>query len=170
MSHFAEVVDGKITRVIVADQGFIDEFMSSEDSHWVQTSYNTYGNEHLLGGTPLRCNYASLGGSYDVINDVFYAPQPYPSWILNEAIWVWESSVAMPADGKAYDWDEATISWLEIEPLPPMPTDGKAYDWNQELATWVAIEALEVTPVVNKHCTLNLATGLFIETETLLEV
>jgi hypothetical protein len=79
---------------------------------WVQTSYNTYGNQHSKE-TPLRGNYASIGYIYDVINDVFYEPQPYPSWILNKSTWLWEAPVDMPTDG-IYNWDETTKNWIKV--------------------------------------------------------
>jgi hypothetical protein len=114
MGHFAKVVDGKVTQVIVAEPEFFDTFVDSSPGAWIQTSYNTIGNKHTLGGTPLRGNYAGIGSTYDSVNDVFYAPQPFASWVLNSD-WVWEAPVAMPTDGKVYNWDETTISWTEIE-------------------------------------------------------
>ena len=48
------------------------------------------------------------------MNDVFYAPQPYPSWVLNKTTWVWEPPVPYPTDGKVYNWDEATKNWVEV--------------------------------------------------------
>ena len=58
---------------------------------WIQTSYNTYGNQHKLGGTPLRGNFAGIGYTYDSENDVFYAPQPDANWVLNKVTWLWEN-------------------------------------------------------------------------------
>ena len=115
MSHFAKVVDGKVTQVIVAEPDFFNTFVDTSPGAWIQTSYNTHGNQHTNGGTPLRGNYAGIGYTYDRTNDVFYAPKPFASWILNESTWLWESPVAMPDDDKKYEWDEATISWKEIE-------------------------------------------------------
>lgn len=80
---------------------------------WVQTSYNTYGNQHPKGKN-LRGNYAGINYTYDFVNDVFYAPQPYQSWILNNNTWLWESPIPYPTDGKPYKWDEATTNWVEI--------------------------------------------------------
>ena len=114
MSHFAKVVDGKVTQVIVAEPEFFETFVDSSPGAWIQTSYNTIGNQHTQGGTPLRGNYAGIGYTYDAQNDVFYAPQPYPSWTLNQSTWLWEAPVAMPTDGKPYRWDEPTTSWVEI--------------------------------------------------------
>lgn len=114
MSHFAKVVDGKVTQVIVAEPDFFNTFVDSSPGEWIQTSYNTHGNQHKNGGTPLRGNYAGIGYTYDRTNDVFYPAQPFASWILNESTWLWEAPVAMPDDDKRYQWDEATISWKEI--------------------------------------------------------
>lgn len=116
MSHFAKVLNGKVTQVIVAEPEFFENFVDTSPGAWIQTSYNTYGNQHPEGH-PLRGNYASIGFSYDLTNDVFYAPQPYPSWTLNQTTWLWESPVAYPNDGQMYYWDEPTTSWKENEQL-----------------------------------------------------
>ena len=112
MAHWAKCVDGKVTQVIVAEKEFFDTFVDSSPGEWVQTSYRTQGNQHPEG-TPLRGNYAGIGYTYDKANDVFYSPQPYASWVLNQTTWLWEAPVAMPADGQ-YVWDEATTSWKEL--------------------------------------------------------
>jgi hypothetical protein len=108
MSHFAKINNGIVTQVIVAEQEYID----SLDGTWIQTSYNTHGNQHPEGN-PLRGNYAGIGFTYDSTNDVFYAPQPYPSWTLNNTTWLWEAPVDMPTDGKKYKWNEFITNWEE---------------------------------------------------------
>ena len=113
MSHFAKVTDGKVTQVIVAEQEFFDTFVDSSPGTWIQTSYNTHGNQHP-NGTPLRGNYAGIGYTYDSVNDVFYAPQPFPSWTLNNSTWLWEAPVAYPTDGKVYKWNESITNWEAI--------------------------------------------------------
>jgi len=118
MGHFAKVVDGKVTQVIVAEPDFFDTFVDSSPGTWIQTSYNTIGGQHTQGGTPLRGNYAGIGYTYDQANDVFYAPQPFASWILNNTTWTWEAPTPMPADGKLYVWNEPTTAWVEVaEPV-----------------------------------------------------
>jgi len=114
MGHFAKVVDGKVTQVIVAEPEFFTTFVDSSPGAWIQTSYNTHGGQHTNGGTPLRGNYAGIGYTYDAQHDVFYAPQPFPSWTLNQTTWTWEAPVAMPTDGKVYKWDESTKTWVEV--------------------------------------------------------
>jgi len=40
--------------------------------------------------------------------------QPFNSWLFNEELCTWESPVSVPADGKPYEWNEESSSWLEI--------------------------------------------------------
>ena len=115
MAHYAKVNNGLVEQVIVAEQDFFDTFVDSTPGTWIQTSYNTHGGVHTLGGTPLRGNYAGVGFTYDSINDVFYEPKPYPSWTLNESTWLWEAPTAYPDDGELYEWNEETTSWDAVE-------------------------------------------------------
>ena len=78
-----------------------------------RTSYNTFGNQHNLDGTPFRGNYATIGGTYDSDNDVFINEKPFSSWVLNSN-WLWEAPVAYPTDGNEYVWSEDTTSWVEV--------------------------------------------------------
>ena len=113
MAHFAQVENGIVMQVIVADQEVIDS--GAFGSGWVQTSYNTYANQHRLGGTPFRKNYAGIGYTYDAQRDAFIPPKPYNSWTLDEDTCLWQPPVARPVDGNMYDWDESTLSWRLIE-------------------------------------------------------
>jgi hypothetical protein len=90
MAHFAKGVDGVVTQVIVAEPEFFQTFVDSSPGEWIQTSYNTIGNQHTLGGTPLRGNYAGIGFTYDRTNDVFIAPKPADNATLNTETWLWE--------------------------------------------------------------------------------
>lgn len=115
MAHFAKVVNGKVTKVIMAEQDFIDNLVDNEPGEWVQTSYNTREGVHTLGGTPLRKNFAGIGFSYDVDRDAFIPVKPYPSWTLNETTCVWEPPVAHPTDdGTEYSWNETNQAWEEV--------------------------------------------------------
>jgi hypothetical protein len=111
--HFAKIVDGKVVSVIVAEENFFKTFVDSSPGQYIQTSYNTIGNKHTQGGTPLRGNYAGVGYTYDAEKDVFVAPKPFASWVLS-ADYLWEAPVAMPTDGKPYVWQEDTQSWKEV--------------------------------------------------------
>jgi len=122
MSHFAKVVDGKVTKVIVAEKEFFDTYEDFDlpKGEWIQTSYNTRNGIHYGqdgkpdGGIALRGNYAGIGFTYNKEDDIFYPMQPYPSWVLNKNILDWEAPVPMPNDDKQYIWDENTISWIEV--------------------------------------------------------
>jgi len=113
MSHYAKVLDGKVIQVIVAAQEFFNTFVDTNPGNWIQTSYNTRGNQHP-NGTPLRGNFAGIGYTYDQAKDVFYAPKPFPSWLLNESTWTWEAPTPMPTDNKTYSWNEETNTWIEV--------------------------------------------------------
>ena len=123
MSHFAKICDGKVIQVIVAEPDFFDTFVDSSPGAWLQTSYNTRGGVHYGpdnepdGGVALRGNYAGIGYTYDHVNDVFHAPQPYASWTLNQTTWLWEPPVAYPVDDQRYVWDEATVGWKLVPSL-----------------------------------------------------
>jgi len=121
VSHFAKVTDGKVTQVIVADKEFFDTYVDSTPGEWIQTSYNTRGGVHYApnsntpdGGIALRGNYAGIGYTYDRANDVFYPPQPYPSWTISAPNWTWTPPVAYPTDGQKYTWDESIKNWVVI--------------------------------------------------------
>jgi hypothetical protein len=126
MAHFAKIGTGNIVLRVhtihnneapteEAGQEFLRRTHKNKDTY-KQTSYNTYGGVHTLGGTPFRKNYAGIGHQYDQTRDAFIAPKPYPSWILNEDTCLWESPVAYPNDGKDYEWNEETTNWVEFIP------------------------------------------------------
>lgn len=122
MAHFAKLNANNIVQeVIVVDNLTINNlpFPESEpvgvdfckslygqDTNWKQTSYNAN----------FRKNYAGIGYTYDDVLDAFIPPQPYPSWLLNTQTCQWEPPVPYPNDGKIYEWDETTQTWVEIQP------------------------------------------------------
>lgn len=127
MAHFAKVEDSLVTEVLVISQDEIDTGMFGDPSLFIQTSYNTRGGVHYgpdgqPDGPGLRKNYAGIGYTYDITLDAFIPPQPYPSWLLNVETCLWEPPVPYPTDGGMYLWDEATLSWVLIQPeLPEQP-------------------------------------------------
>ena len=115
MSHFAYInAQGIVEQVIVAEQDVIDTGAFGTKGSWVQTSYNTHGGQHPEG-RPLRKNYAGVGYKYDAQRDAFIPPKPFASWTLNEDTCLWNAPTPYPQDGKLYQWDEATTSWVEVE-------------------------------------------------------
>ena len=123
MAHYAKVLDGKVTKVIVAEQEFIDNLVDDSPGQWIKTSYNTHGGVHYADDTKetisddqtksLRKNYAGVGFNYDATADAFYAPKPYDSWTLNTTTYLWGAPVAKP-DGH-YIWNEETQTWDAVE-------------------------------------------------------
>jgi len=116
MAHFAKL-DAKNEVVFVTagkDEETEGELTLRTGAIYKQTSYNSRGGIHLLGGTPLRKNYAGIGYKYDAQRDAFIPPQPFPSWTLNEQTCLWDCPVAYPTDGQQYQWDEETINWALV--------------------------------------------------------
>ena len=125
MGHYAKVLNGIVTKVIVAEPEFFDNFVDDSAGKWIQTSYNTRGGVHYQpdSDTPsddqskaLRKNYAGIGYSYDANRDAFIPPKPYDSWVLDETTCLWDSPVPYPDDDKHYDWDENTKQWVLFVP------------------------------------------------------
>ena len=129
MASFAKIgLSNKVIEVhsvhndILKDAGGIEQEVLGIDfltkltgwSIWKQTSYNTSGGVHLLGGTPFRKNHSGIGYTYDQTRDAFIAPKPYASWTLNETTCLWEAPVAYPDDGNEYRWNEPTTNWVEV--------------------------------------------------------
>ena len=126
MGHYAKVINGLVVDVNVATQEWVDAQPEVWYIDWVQTSYNIHGgvyydpatnqphvDQSLINEEPgrKRKNYAGLGFRYDKERDAFIAPQPYPSWVLNEDTCLWEAPVAHPQDNKEYMWNEAQQEW-----------------------------------------------------------
>ena len=104
MSHFAKVENGIVTKVIVAEAEFFDDYIDDTPGKWIQTYKDRSQRKH----------YAGIGFTYDKTRDAFIPPQPYPSSTLNEDTCIWDAPVAYPDDDKRYTWNEDTTSWTEI--------------------------------------------------------
>ena len=112
-----EVVSNDIATTEQAGVDFLNNLYGTNDI-WKQTSYNTRGGQHLLGGTPFRKNYAGFGFKYDQTRDAFIPPKPYNSWTLNETTCLWEAPIPKPEltqeqidDNNYYRWNEENQSW-----------------------------------------------------------
>ena len=90
---------------------FLRTLYNEPNAIWKQTSYNTNGGVHSLGGTSFRKNHAGIGMTYDAQRDAFISPKPYNSWILNESTCNWDAPVARPNDGNMYKWNEEILNW-----------------------------------------------------------
>ena len=108
--EWVEVVSNDVATTEQAGVDFLNNLYGTNDI-WKQTSYNTYGGQHKLGGTPFRKNYAGVGFRYNQTKDAFIPSQPYESWVLNETTCLWEAPVVKPDDGQSYDWNEINKTW-----------------------------------------------------------
>jgi hypothetical protein len=113
MAHFAHITNGVVDQVIVIDAETLATGNWGNPSEWIQTSYNTHGNVHAIGGIPLHKNYAGIGYTWDGTG--FAPPQPFASWTKNFTTYLWEAPTPMPVvEGKMFKWDEPTLSWVEV--------------------------------------------------------
>ena len=134
MGHWARIDDNNIVQeVIVIKEAELDTGVWGDKSKWIKTSYNTYKGKHYVPkenqdfseesadqSKALRYRFAGIGHIYDAENDVFYAQQPFASWIFDKTTWDWKAPLSYPSDGKLYSWDEKahqtdnTKGWLEV--------------------------------------------------------
>ena len=136
MAHFAKLgANGKVISVLTLDNkdmlnadGVEDETVGQQylEHHnnwpaqmWIQTPYNTSGNQHSLGGTPLKVNYAGIGYEWDEDNNIFWPKKPYASWVKHIESASWKSPIGDApalteeeiAANKHYVWNEAGQTW-----------------------------------------------------------
>lgn len=109
MAHWAELDENNIVlRVTVGDNNEPDEgyqwLVDNLGGAWVKTSYNA----------TIRKKFAGIGDTFDEARDAFIPPQPFASWILNEATCLWDAPVPHPGDGKIYIWNENEVCWVEV--------------------------------------------------------
>jgi hypothetical protein len=120
MAHYAFLDNNNIiTEVIVG----VDEDVIQTDTDGTQVGGSSeawetwYGNfrgqlcKRTSYNNSIRGTYAGIGYSYNKDEDIFVAPQPFPSWLRFGSFW--EAPVPYPTDDKFYTWDEATLSWIE---------------------------------------------------------
>jgi hypothetical protein len=116
MAHFAKLDENNVVVFVTGgrqeDDGKEAELFARTGDVYKQTSYNTQGGVHLLGGKPFRKNFAGVGYTYDEQRDAFIPPKPFASWLLDEKSCLWVSPIPAPNDGKDYSWDESTLSWV----------------------------------------------------------
>ena len=117
MAHFAKVNDDNIVEEVVVvgndNEHNGNDFLNQIGftGRWIQTSYNTLGGQHSLGGEPIRKNYAGIGYFYDEDLDAFIPPKPFNSWVLDEETCLWKAPIDRPNDGELYTWREEDLNW-----------------------------------------------------------
>ena len=134
MAHFAKINDdNEVLTVLAVDnsdanteakgQTYLETHNNWPADKWIQCSYNTRANVHLLGGTPFRANYPGIGDKWDSTNLIFHKTQPYASWTLNTTTGLWEAPIPMPnttytdSTGTVisdfYAWNEDNQEWIK---------------------------------------------------------
>lgn len=107
MAHFAKLdTNNIVTGVYVVGDEYEQTYAQWRlefDEVFVQTSYNNN----------IRKQYAGIGYTYDAVNDVFIALQPFASWSLDENF-DWQPPTPMPK-GFGFYWDEDSLSWIEFD-------------------------------------------------------
>lgn len=109
MSNFAKVINGVVETVIVAEQEFVDNYINEVPCIWVKAP------EILERGA-----FPSSGYTYNAEHNVFYPPQPYPSWSLDNVTFQWTPPVPMPEHNEQecfYDWDESLKNWVKYSKI-----------------------------------------------------
>ena len=142
MAHFAKLgANSKVIQVLTLDNkdmlnadGVEDESVGQQylETHnnwpaqmWIQTSYNTHGNQHSNGGTPLRGNYAGIGYEWDEDNQIFWPKKPYASWVKDTTTAQWKSPIG-----------DAPALTAEQQSQNEADTHRWQYDWNEEGQSW----------------------------------
>jgi len=118
MAHFAKLDENNIVVFVTVgrdeDDGKEAELSARTGDTYKQTSYNTVGGVHLLGGVPFRKNYAGIGYTYDEEKDAFIPPQPYASWTLDEETCLWNPPIPCPNNENKYIWNETDSVWEKV--------------------------------------------------------
>ena len=150
MAHFAKISEENIVlQVLTLDdkdcvnsEGIETESVGQQylETHnnqpvhlWIQTSYNTFKNTHLLGGTPFRGNYAGIGFTWDSENQIFWYKKPFTSWVKNITTASWEPSIGA-----------APELTTEQQSQNNAKTNQWFYDWNEDNQTWNLVDRLVV--------------------------
>jgi hypothetical protein len=113
MAHYAFIDDNNIVTEVITGIDETELIEGKDPETWYgefrgqvckRTSYNG----------DIRKNYAGVGFYFDEARDAFIAPQPYPSWVLDEDTCQWEAPVPYPTDGLMYQWNEEITDWEPI--------------------------------------------------------
>ena len=142
MAHFAKITeDNKVLQVLTVNnsdvlnadgveneavgQQYLEKHNNWPSHLWIQTSYNTYENQHRNGGTPFRGNYAGIGMSWDSENQIFWPKKPYASWVKNTTDAKWQSPVGDAPELTQEQKDQNTAE-----------THFWHYNWNEDNQSW----------------------------------
>jgi len=153
MAHFAKLgANGKVIQVLtlnnsdmlnadgVEDESVGQQYLEIHNNWpaqmWIQTSYNTYSNQHKLGGTPFRGNYPGIGYTWDEDNEIFWPKKPYASWVKNTTTANWQSPIGDAPALTAEQESQNTPTTDSEGNVTAEPTHSWSYVWNEDNTTW----------------------------------
>jgi hypothetical protein len=119
MAHYAFLDENNIVTEVITGRN--EDEVVDGISNWEEYYGNFRGQtcKRTSYNNNIRKNYAGIGYIYDPVADHFFAPQPYPSWVLDSDA-KWQAPIPMPVEeSKLFIWDEPTLSWVEVE----LPTE-----------------------------------------------
>ncbi len=112
MAHYAYLDNNNIVVAVTVGKDET-ELIDGFDTE----TYYSLGTEYVVKRTSynhkIRKQYAGIGYSYDPVADVFIAPQPFPSWSLDENF-DWQAPTPRPIEG-FWAWDEENLIWQSLE-------------------------------------------------------
>lgn len=111
MAHYAFLNDQNIVTEVITG---IDE-TESIDGLDPETWYGNFRNQKCVRtsyNNRIRKQFAGIGYTYNQENDVFVAPQPFPSWQL-DANFDWQPPIPYPNEG-IWQWNESEGNWHAI--------------------------------------------------------
>ena len=142
MAHFAKLgANSKVIQVLtlnnsdmlnadgVEDEAVGQQYLEQHNNWpaqmWIQTSYNTSGNQHRDGGTPFRGNYAGIGHTWDEDDQIFWPKKPFASWVKHIESASWKSPIG---DAPALTSEQTSQN--------EAGTNKWSYVWNEAGQTW----------------------------------
>ena len=111
MAHYAYLDENNIVVAVTVGKDET-ELIDGLDTETYYAQGTPYTVKRTSYNHNIRKQFCGIGFSYDAVNDVFIAPQPYPSWSLDENF-DWQAPTPMPTESDWY-WSEENGEWLEF--------------------------------------------------------
>jgi hypothetical protein len=109
MAHYAFLDENNIVTEVITGRNENEEVDGITDWEQAYGDYRGQVCKRTSYNGNIRKQYAGIGYTFDAVNDVFIAPQPYASWSL-DANFDWQPPTPAPAEGNFY-WDEEAGEW-----------------------------------------------------------
>ena len=117
MAHFAKISEENVVIHVTPledslcnnseseGQAYLEKHNNWPAHLWIKASYNTRTNKYFNNATGLldsdqskafRGNFPGISYTWDATNQIFWPPQPYPSWTKNLSAAAWDSPLPIP--------------------------------------------------------------------------